>query len=203
MRRPWSVMDSPSTDDEAKQEAERVQREHDENQVFEATLAGTKGEGFPDNPFFGTSPADAKARRQSRGGYSQEDFQPQADWLDSYSGPRTRQDVHDMDELRDFVRYKMQLAREEYGDDFDTIINDHVLPQMREVGMDEFDPRVQEWLLTTDFCDDAYRHGLALNGRRPSEGEPLKSHSREIKHLGKIENLEDFVRGLDNLKLKW
>jgi len=223
-------MDAPPTAAELKQE-EQMQRSHDEDAVFDAGLAGIKHEGMPNDPFFGTSPADAKARRQARGAYAEEDSQPTpADPIDDYAGPRSGQEVRTMDDLSSYVAYKMALARELRPYDFDEVVYGHVIPMLRELGMDEHDPRVQEWLLTSDFCEQAYAKGLELrdqnrlpedwekmdgdsfgewlssnhgSGRRLSEDPPKKPDSRrDMKRMNKLENPEDFARALDAWKLR-
>ena len=141
-------MDPEPSSAEIQREQEQMQRSHDERAVHEARLAGVKGEGFPDDPFFGTSPADVKARRHARGAYAREDYEaPEPDPIDSYAGPRSGGEVRDMNDLSSYVGYRMALARERYPADFDEVINDHVLPKMEEAGLSENDPKVQQFLL--------------------------------------------------------
>jgi len=137
--RPASVMDAPASPWEIQQEQERMWENHNENALFEAENAGrSKNVGMPYDPLFGTSPADAKAKRQANGMFAPgDDEPPPADWIDSYTGPTNGSQVHDVDQLRDYVAFQMQLAREKHPDDFDEIIHEHVIPMMREMGMDE------------------------------------------------------------------
>ncbi len=229
--RPASVMDPEPSSAEIQREQEEMQRSHDERAVHEAALAGTKGEGFPDDPFFGTSPADVKARRQARGAYAEEDSQPTpADPIDSYNGPRSGGEVRTMDELSAHVGYRIALAREQYPD-FDEVVFGHVIPKLQEAGLDENDPKVQHWLMNDGFAEAAYQYGLEIrdqnklpkdwekmdgdsfgawlssnhgSGRRASEEPPRPDNNRrEMKRLNKIENPEDFAKALDALKLKW
>ena len=227
--RPSSIMDAPPTAAEIKQQQEAMQESHDKNEVFEAENAGSKGEGFPYNPLFGSDPGDAKARRQARGMFAKEDYEPTpADPIDDYAGPRSGQEVRHMDDLSSYVGYKMALAREQHPD-FDEVVFGHVIPMMREMGMDENDPKVQQWLLSTDFCEDAYRKGLELknqnklpkdwekmdgdsfgewltsnhgSARRLSEDPPKPDSRRDMKQMNKLENPEDFARALDAWKLR-
>ena len=201
--RPSSCMDSPPSFEDLAQQQEAIQRDHDELAVFEAEIAGVKGEGFPDNPFFGTSAADVKARRHARGAYAREDYDAPADPIDSYAGPRSGSEVRTWDDLRAHTDYRMALAREQYPDDFQEVVFGTAIPKLREAGLDENDPKVQQWLSNDSFADELYEYGLQLQGRRPSDDPPRRNHFREQKRLGGIENLVDFARELEALKAKW
>ncbi len=229
--RPASVMDAPPSPQELRHEQERMQQDHDERAVHEAALAGTKGEGFPDDPFFGTSPDDAKARRHARGAYAQEDIYTEPDPIDNYAGPRSRDQVYDMNDLSSYVGYKMALTREKYSD-FDSVIHEHVIPALQEAGLDENDPKVQQFLLQDGCMEAAYHYGLGLkyqnklpkdwekmdgdtfgewlssnhgSGPRASEDDPPRpdNNRREMRRLNKIEDPEAFARALDDLKRRW
>jgi len=228
--RPSTCVDGPASAREIAQEQDRIQQDHDEAAIFEATLAGVKNEGMTYDPFFGTSPADVRARRQSRGGYSQEDFQPPApDPIDDYAGPRSGGEVRTWDDLLAHRDYRMALAREQHPDDWDEVIYDIVIPKLREEGLSETDPQVQQWLKNDGFAEALYEYGLELKhkppkgyenwdgdsfgewisanygaARRPSEEEPPRpATQREQKRLGRIENLVDFAREFEAWKAKW
>lgn len=232
--RPSSVMDAPPSFEERiafeKAQAEN-QRFYDEDALFDATSAAVKNEGRPNSPLFGSDPDDAKSRRQSRGMFAKEDHEPAPeDWFDRYNGPRSGDQVRTMEDLSAYVGYQMALARELRPYDFDEVIFDHVIPMLREVGLDENDPNVQKWILTSDFCEDAYRKGLEIknqnklpegwekwdgdrfgewlssnhgSARRVSEDPPKPDSRREMKRMIQLENPEDFVRELEALKAKW
>jgi hypothetical protein len=84
-------------------EAQR-QEDHDARELSEAEKAGSLGQAYPDDPFYGTDPADVKARRHARGAYAKEDFEPTPlDPVDSYTGPQTVDEITTREELAGYI----------------------------------------------------------------------------------------------------
>jgi hypothetical protein len=211
----------------------QLQKEMEEAQaqreVFEAELAGSKGEAYPDAPFEGTKAADVKARRHARGAFAKEDFEPTPlDPVDHYQGPTTGAEVSTEEESNSYAHYREALARDSHPD-YDQIIDRYVIPKLKEEGVDP--EQVQEWVLRDDdFAEKAYQAGLAAKKRllsklpsakeienmtaeeftdtlaalRNEPGAEEESDEfisrREMKRMNRIANPVDFAKALDRMK---
>lgn len=144
---------------------EALRREqHDAGEIFEAEKAGSKGEAYPDDPFYGGTTDDVKARRHARGAYAKEDFEPTPlDPVDNYRGPTTGAEVTTQQELMNYANYKESLLQEKYPD-YHAIIDRYVVPRLREEGVDP--QQLLDWVLQNDdFAERAYQAGLAAKKR--------------------------------------
>jgi hypothetical protein len=208
-------------------EAQR-QEAHERAEISAAEVAGSTGQAYPDDPFYGSDPADVKARRHTRGAFAREDYEPTADPIDAYTGPRTIGEATNDNELRSYVEYKENLTREKYAN-YDEIINRYVVPELKKSGVD---PQVLwEWVLRDEsFAEKAYKAGLDEKNRRRSKLpsakevgnmsveqftdvlESLRSapedekesdefiSRREMKRMNRIANPVDFAKALDAMK---
>ena len=223
--------DSDSYADSAEVEAVDAlrQQQHGEAEYFNAVTAGSTGQAYPDDPFYGTDPADVKARRHARGWVAREDYEPKPlDPVDTYQGPTTGAEVGTQEEAAAYARYQEDLAREKYPL-YDQIIDRYVIPKLKEEGVDP--QQLQEWVLQhDDFAEKAYQAGLAakkrLSSKMPSmkeinnmtaeeftdrlaalRNEPEEDKDseefisrREMKRMNRIENPVDFAKALDRMK---
>jgi hypothetical protein len=100
--------------------------------VIDEEIEATKA--FDPFPFEGTEPSDARARRQARGAFAREDFEePAVDPIDSYTGPRTIDEIASQEELSSYIGYSEAKARAEHdGSDalppYDEVVNRYLVP---------------------------------------------------------------------------
>jgi hypothetical protein len=220
-----------TTDFEAQQQKE-MEESHAKQEVFNAEVAGSKREGYPDAPFYGTGTDDVKAHRQANGWYTESDFEPTPpDPISDYRGPRTHSDIRYLDEVRPYVEFKENLAREKYGKKYDEIFDEIILPRLEREGVTR--EEIQRAALENEnVIEKLYQWGLEqkrLKGKLPSmaqvdnmsveqftaaldalhnepEDETEESGEaadrREMKRMNKLATPVDFERELDRLKAK-
>jgi hypothetical protein len=164
------MKDNDSYTDSAEVEAVDAlrQQQHGEGEYFNAVTAGSTGQAYPDDPFYGGTTDDVKARRHARGAYAKEDFEPTPlDPVDNYRGPTTGAEVTTQQELMNYANYKESLLQEKYPD-YHAIIDRYVVPRLREEGVDP--QQLLDWVLQNDdFAERAYQAGLAAKKRLSSK----------------------------------
>jgi hypothetical protein len=213
------------------EQQQREMEEHVEREVFNAEVAGSKGEAYPDDPTYGTSAADVKARRQAMGWSTESDSQPAPlDPVGDYTGPRSPADIRYLEEVRPYVEFKEHLAREKYGKIYDTIMDEIVVPCLEREGVSREElqravlenENVVEKLLQWGLEQKRLRSKLPMSevDKMSAEqftaaldalrNEPVDvdeesgeaADRREMKRMNKLATPADFERELDRLKAK-
>jgi hypothetical protein len=217
-----------TTDFQAQQQ-EAMEQDHANQEVFNAEVAGSKGEAYPDDPLYGSGVADVKARRQAMGWYTESDFQPTPpDPISSYTGPRSAAEIRSLEQVRPYVEHQEAMFRERYPR-YDELIDKHAARYLKEIDPEE----LERWVLQEpNFTDKLYQWCLRqerlrsklpsmeqvdqmtveqftemLDGLRkePQDEDEEESEAidrREMKRMNNLATPAEFERALDRLKLR-
>jgi hypothetical protein len=156
---------------------QEMQDQHDREVAIDDEISYAKGEASTDS-FSGTDSATAKERRQARGEFREEDWEPALpDPIDDHVGPRSAADVHSYEDLHSFVVYKDALFRDKHPD-FDSVCEKYLWPYLREWLEEDATNKqdFQRWLLENDNCAErcyeiALKERDRIRNKLPSQQE--------------------------------